>query len=598
MSELTNEKIREWLDDVFDGGSSPADIKRLSTRLIEDETARRIYVEAIQLQAGLEWLYGGHDSLVAASSNGKPRQNDDSCTFDSLALVLKDDGFNQSPIGSISDASVPSVQLRPAPQVADGDDVRDKGQVTLVGAISRLSRYAAASLILLLSVTAVVAGERIITFVRHVLMPPRTAIADEGGGVLRSGTEERLGAGANVIGTRRVGSSGVPCVALANVFMFPLPRLDGLERIHQARLEWTYKYKDSEPEFSVDLYGLGYLKAGRLVGEAFWEGAHDASLRSAYGMEGESGRRVVRIAAGVMTPETQTGRIALKNAELTRFLQSLYDDGAQQGDLAVFRLNADAPTQHIRRSTGYAVVHPPARQRNTLPSELPLLSITAERGVPADAYAVAGSSVQSITAHWASGAASSRYASILPGCDHHGVRRVGSSFWTDSAVANVLVFTLPNILETEQVAFASLEWTLHSLQGAPQFSVDLYGLGYVAGDNYMGPCFWEGERDGSLSAEYGLAGPTDGRVAMIARGVMDTDTKPGRIVVASEELSKFLRFLYANGARGGDLVVFRLNADTSTQIGPRSTGYSVVHPPSIAGYTTQADLPVLRVTAR
>lgn len=585
MNDRLDDNTKSWIDSLSDGTLSPSDAHRLSARLLVDESARRAYLDAMEMQADLEWLHADRSS-VPVSSNGKPTRVP-ATSFDWLDPVLQ---------ASEPDSLSPTSAVTPA-----RSSVQTGHQSTVMRVALRLSKFALmASLLLVLSVAVVVAGERIYVFVREVLMPPRTTVADGGGGVLKSIEEERLVAGANPHGTRRIGSSAHSGVALANVFVYPLPPLDETERIHSARLEWTYKYRDSDPEFSVDLYGLGYVKPGDFVGQGFWEGEHDTAKRSSFGMEGSPSRRVTKIESGVMTPETPTGRIVVKDEQLVQFLRSLYDDGAQEGDLVVFRLNADQSTVHIRRTTGYAVVHPPVREHRSAPSELPLLSITAERGVPVDAYSVAGSAVsaQAITAHWASGSSASDRASILNGCDFNGVRRVGSSSWPDGGLTNVFMFTLPDISASERVDFASLEWTLLELQGDPEFSVDLYGLGFVAGDNFSGPCFWEGERDESLSADYGLSGPGDGRVKLLSQRVMTPDSESARIVVEDQSLTDYLQSLYANGARGGDLVVFRLNADRSTRQVPRATGYSIVHPPAIEGRTTQADLPVLRVTAR
>jgi hypothetical protein len=77
---------------------------------------------------------------------------------------------------------------------------------------------------------------------------------------------------------------------------------------------------------------------------------------------------------------------------------------------------------------------------------------------------------------------------------------------------------------------------------------------------------------------------------------MNPTTPCRRVMVENSALIEFLRSVYADGAREGDLVIFRLNADRSTQGLPRSTGYNVAHAPEIPGRTTPADLPLLLMT--
>jgi len=205
--------------------------------------------------------------------------------------------------------------------------------------------------------------------------------------------------------------------------------------------------------------------------------------------------------------------------------------------------------------------------------------------------------VQAAGALWSSGVTSSTKSFIIRGCNPFGVRRVGTSRYDEAGIAGVLVFSLPSVEQLGSVESASLEWTLESIHGSPSFSVDLYGLGYTMERNPIGACFFEGQRDSLTPEDYGLAGPRKKSVALIQHGVMRPDSQTGRIVIKSRQFRRYLESLYRNGARGGDLVVFRLSADTSTNILPRKTGYNVVLPPSIHGYTSLSELPVLRLTA-
>jgi hypothetical protein len=77
-----------------------------------------------------------------------------------------------------------------------------------------------------------------------------------------------------------------------------------------------------------------------------------------------------------MRPGISPGRVVIENNQLREFLRSLYADGAQAGDLVVFRLNADASTRKLPRSMGYDVVHAPVPSQGTTHSDLPTLRLS------------------------------------------------------------------------------------------------------------------------------------------------------------------------------------------------------------------------------
>ena len=461
----------------------------------------------------------------------------------------------------------------------------------------------AAVAIVMLTILVAEAAERLFVWLPGLY---HSVSANNQSGMLRAfdgGDQEYWMRGSNPYsGTRRIGSSGYEGGALANVIAIPLPALSEGEFIRASNLSWTYKRREGAPEFSVDLYGLGYVSAGSTPTHVFWEGPVDTARRTVYGMNGPSQRRVSLIARAAMKPETPTGRISVQNVELVRFLQSLYEDGAKEGDLAVFRLNADVSTTHIARATGYRIVHPPVVPHITEPVELPILRVRADRPVPSrelkeseSAFADSVLSAQSIAEHWSGGAMRSGDPVVRPGCNYDGIRIVGSSVRENVGVANVLMFTLPPLEDVVHVNQACLELTVDRIEGSPKFSVDLYGLGFLHNGTYRGPCFWEGAPDKSPRQSYGLLGAPDRRIELIERGVMTPDTKPGRIVIRGEKLAAFLQSLYDDGAQGGDVVVFRLNADKSTRKIKRLTGYCVIHAPALANKTTAEELPNLRV---
>jgi len=209
----------------------------------------------------------------------------------------------------------------------------------------------AAVAIVMLTILVAEAAERLFVWLPGLY---HSVSANNQSGMLRAfdgGDQEYWMRGSNPYsGTRRIGSSGYEGGALANVIAIPLPALGDGEFIRASNLSWTYKRREGAPEFSVDLYGLGYVSAGSTPSHVFWEGPVDTTKRTVYGMNGPSQRHVSLIARAAMKPETPTGRISVQNAELVRFLQSLYEDGAKEGDLVVFRLNADVSTTHIARN--------------------------------------------------------------------------------------------------------------------------------------------------------------------------------------------------------------------------------------------------------
>jgi hypothetical protein len=188
-------------------------------------------------------------------------------------------------------------------------------------------------------------------------------------------SNQRLSEDACEKGTRRVGSSAFENMSLANLLVFRLPPLRDFERVRAAQVEWTCKAQDGKPNFSVDLYGLGYTASLSALSDPFWEGTYDTKLRTEYGMTAEGHRQVSLIAKGTMRPRSPTGKVVVDGPELVDFLQSLYDDGARGGQWVVFRLNADVSTQQHARETGYQVVHPPVEPGKTNAKETATLHL-------------------------------------------------------------------------------------------------------------------------------------------------------------------------------------------------------------------------------
>ena len=180
--------------------------------------------------------------------------------------------------------------------------------------------------------------------------------AHHAGGLIRS--DSAVLAGGNSAGTRRIGSSSETGTGLGIVLLFRLPALGTDQFIATANLEMTAISVDSEPSFNVDLYGLGYVKSPVVGPNWFFEGMEDRSLRADL-LTGQGDLLIERLAAGLLTPARSTGKVNVENESIKQFLHSVYENGAQGGDLVVFRLNADQRTADVSPQTGYNVVHPP-----------------------------------------------------------------------------------------------------------------------------------------------------------------------------------------------------------------------------------------------
>jgi hypothetical protein len=202
------------------------------------------------------------------------------------------------------------------------------------------------------------------------------AISAHWGGGSSTSRGDKISSGWSEAGTRRVGRASVSRDSLTSVLVFPLPALEDFERVQFVQLEWTCLGATNDPAFSVDLYGLGYTRSDWYRGPCFWEGKLDTSLRSKYGLDGSPDRTVTLIERAAMQPGITRGRVVVENKELLEFLRSLYADGAQAGDLVVFRLNADRSTRKLPRSMGYEVVHAPMASMGTTHSDLPTLRMS------------------------------------------------------------------------------------------------------------------------------------------------------------------------------------------------------------------------------
>jgi hypothetical protein len=573
-------ELHELIDSLLEGQITETQAERLSVWLAVDDDAQKVYVQALDMHANLLCQFGGEPMPQPSATLGSVPP-----------MIATESPLSASMLGDTSISTLP-----PSAAYCIKAPKRHASSIWRRFFGTPQISVATSICLLLVAFTVVAAGERIlrVIFHHHEVEPHK-----DGGALTSSGDTApgQVRSGGSHIGTRRIGSSLMPDTALVNLLVFRLPRLEEFERVGVARLEWTYKHRAGKPNFSVDLYGLGYVSSTSSLSGCFWEGTQDLSRRRDYGMSGRASRRVSPIARGVMNPRTERGRIKVEGPELAAFLQSLYDDGARGGEYVVFRLNADKPTATLARPTGYEIVHPPEIPGKTLPAQFPALQITAKGDTPDIDSAVPGAAM---TAHciepsqWSASVVRSDSMARL-GPSELGTRMIGSSTIRNTSLVNLLVFRLPSLEEFERVGSARLEWTYQTRSGEPQFSVDLYGLGYVSSATSLSKCFWEGSSDATLRSEYGMQGNVSRPVELVARSVINPHTARGRIVVEGRKLVEFLQTLYDDGAQGGELVVFRLNADVATAKIAGRTGYKIVHPPEIPGKTVRTEFPLLQL---
>lgn len=222
-------------------------------------------------------------------------------------------------------------------------------------------------------------------FVRSLPTSPRSESTGAGeihvmaarqGGLIRSNGQ--LEVEGNSRGVRRIGSSIKPTHGLVNALLFRLPEIDDPDNITSAELTFTFDSVDGEPDFTVDLYGLGLCRTGKMQPEWYYEGTRDSATGAAYDTL-PADAPVVRLAESVLHPQADLGRIVISGEGLRAYVQRLYRAGARAGDAAVFRFNAVVDTTGIARATGYNIVHAPAVRGHTHRTEIAVLSLQVER---------------------------------------------------------------------------------------------------------------------------------------------------------------------------------------------------------------------------
>jgi hypothetical protein len=126
----------------------------------------------------------------------------------------------------------------------------------------------------------------------------------------------------------------------------------------------------------------------------------------------------------------------------------------------------------------------------------------------------------------------------------------GGSSGTTPIIA-AIPFALPRLDSIEDLDGAALHLTLIDVQSPSsrlEFAVDLYGLGL--------------RQSPLLQPDDFHVGGIDPQATIIARGVLKSTTKPGEVVIRSDELTRHLRALYdAEGRPLAPFALFRLNPD-------------------------------------
>jgi len=162
-----------------------------------------------------------------------------------------------------------------------------------------------------------------------------------------------------------------------------------------------------------------------------------------------------------------------------------------------------------------------------------------------------------------------------------GERRVGTSADPDDTLNSVYFFELPeydefNDLVSGDPNLSQFSFVFAEQDGAPNFNVDAYGLGYTASDTMSTDWFFEGASDTTARSAIGTG--TTGNVVKLSDEVVAPGDPTGRKTVNGMTLRNYLASLYDDGAAAGDFAVIRLNADQdSNDVNGTSVGYDVVH---------------------
>lgn len=188
--------------------------------------------------------------------------------------------------------------------------------------------------------------------------------------------------GPTATGTRRIGTSTYEIperfdesgpIGLANVLLFRLPEVADPRSISEVQLEFTYTDLLGNPGYCVDLYGLGYFNLRSPRRDWYYAGARDPKGAVDYGMHGAA--PVELLSDELLTPDSEPGRVMFGGETMLKFFRSLYRNGAQAGDVVVFRLSPNQSLEGEEAATGYRVVHPPAIPESTSEQDLPVLRI-------------------------------------------------------------------------------------------------------------------------------------------------------------------------------------------------------------------------------
>lgn len=158
-------------------------------------------------------------------------------------------------------------------------------------------------------------------------------------------------------------------------FFFELPTVSSSADILSASASLGYLSKADAPSYNIDLWGLGFTDTG--VIDPAWRLFGNTDSDPGVGVASRTKIQDNLITPGLAPPTTALTDAA-GNATFVTFLQSLYDAGAEGGDLAIFRLNPDAflnPSSGGTPAYRLQIVQPPAVTAVPEPSALSALGV-------------------------------------------------------------------------------------------------------------------------------------------------------------------------------------------------------------------------------
>jgi hypothetical protein len=296
---------------------------------------------------------------------------------------------------------------------------------------------------------------------------------------------------------------------------------------------------------NIDVWGLGYMPAPAM--SSAWMSLADTDSRALINVNVPFTKLADNlVTAGQATPANSVWQLsAPQRANLTAFLNTLYEKGALPGDYAVIRTNPDAHPGVTAAGVRWG------GSQQTSPDRRVKLTVTlADEPAPS-----------------ATEGAFKVYSHVNDG----GVFATGTSTANDLISGTggtgtqdyngVAFFELPE----QPMTSATLSLPAVTFSGVmPSANIDVWGLGYTASPALTTAWFCTNDVDARVLLNgYPPVKLADNIVTAGQASVLGTVWQPS--ASQAEDLRRFLNGLYNKGAKPGDFAVIRVNMDNRQQ---------------------------------